>query len=177
MLSISGVTEFIVIPPFSQEIHTFVLKFTSGETTMKNGLQIEHQEQITIFIIHNNTRDTIQAWADSFRELLIAHEQSGDPYFLLMDVSNPNLAFTTAFRQKAQEVVNAYQHLEGYIAAVFTNRFMATILDFFMRAQRRKKFVFASFVNQQDALQWLHHAFDQTQQRSQLPRSGELPHS
>jgi len=118
-----------------------------------NGLLVEQQGNLLVYTFDDITRDTLDVWTDHFTDYLVS--LSGEPFQVLMDVSQDTLSFTPYFRSSTQSVIDAYGHLPGRIAVLSHNRLITSVVDLYMRLQKQKRFQVAFFADRKAALKWL----------------------
>jgi hypothetical protein len=125
------------------------------------GLQIETQAGMTIYTLHDISRETLDAWGDHFIKL-IQHTPEGHPYYVLMDTSRQELSFSPYFRSRAQMLIDAQGHRHGYLAIVIDNSLIQQVVSFYMRLQRTKAFESKVVTTYDAAWTWLVNAHKQT---------------
>lgn len=113
-----------------------------------------YDRRIVVFIAHNVSHQTIDAWVEVLQNTLKDWPEDR-PFLSLYEMSFPEATLTPYMRSKLGEVIETHQNLTGRTAAVVRKTFLVQLVNLFLRGRRpgiRQRQIFYDY---NEGLEWL----------------------
>ena len=122
---------------------------------MTADLSTYRDGDIQVFQFIRSTDTAVAEWATAL-EAYIQQTPKKEPFYILIDVSAPDVDFTAAARQHSKRIFSQYQTHKGYIAMLFAWRTSPYFARLFFAALGKLGFKLNYFHQRDAAISWLH---------------------
>lgn len=111
--------------------------------------------RVTIFILSDMTRVTVDIWVDACDTLMRAAVEASAPVYIVQDLSHPNVTQTPYSQERGQALTEAYPELKGRIAVVLPNNHASHRIRLFIKRQNNHYRQREVFFTREAALEWM----------------------
>lgn len=120
---------------------------TADFSTFRDG-------EIQVFQFNRSTDEAVAEWAIAL-EAYIQQTPKKRPFYILLDVSAPDVDFTAAARQHSKRIFSDYHAHKGYIAMLFAWRTSPYFGRLFFASLGKLNFKLNYFHQREAAFSWL----------------------
>ncbi len=121
---------------------------------MPAGLVIEENDGITEYRFSDSSEEAIDMWGEHLSRL-IASTPVNDCFYVLMDVSDKQVSFSSHARATSKAIFTQYREHSGRYAFLFSSPTAPYYSRIFFASLGRLNFELAYFSNRAKALAWL----------------------
>jgi hypothetical protein len=111
-------------------------------------------KQLVVFKATMSTRNVVDTWISSVKTVM-ADWPMTQPYLVIHDFRDGNIAFTPYARSHTEELIKIPIGVPGYAAIILPRTFVSTVIRLFMRVQKSGGIENRLFFDYDEGLAWL----------------------
>ncbi len=111
-------------------------------------------KKVAVYTVLNASRESVDTWAETCKTD-INNWPANQPVLLMHDLSAKGIALTPYARERSQAIAATRPESRGRIAVVLSSSLAASLIQLFLRTEKRTPRIHRAFSSREKGLAWL----------------------